>query len=1387
MPQSKYEYRSPRTNRSYSFDWDKPGEPTDSDFSALQKYIEDMENQELGAPQLPTRSPGASGWAMGHVPAPANVPDITYPISDYVRKLGEIGHSLLTSSEAQQWAYATQELNRRNSLTPEQKAYQDKADADNFRMGLEHRNTSPLGIATSAAGIIDPTGMLPSTLEIGGSAVGHASRGEWPEAAAEFTALTAPLWLHGLNRKAAPNLIPESRRLPAIGETGYGNNPPRFYQGVAGVADATLEHQGWVPGSMGRPSNDIGALIAAGRERALVDPVTGEVGPTVPWITPRGEIKPTLNPGRNEIVYPEVPPVDEWGRSTTPVRGEVYGPPPMRTEPIPTLGEFEGATSKWPRNYIENPLPQVPRPPRTTTEPFPVSRDRLPSDAGVVDFTEIMEGLTDAARKIRNGFLAIYKDVNGKTILHPKAFTTKEEATSASPGAVAVRVTNGNVEQPTGTGRFGAIESPVGELPSVTREPELESRHEAFDSGRIPLDREAVIERFGDVDEALNKGIIVRDPAGGYRENPDYVPSMFRGRELPPVNRPSEVNRPRELTSTDEQLSRNIPKTGNIEFDNTLSKYQALETKAFREGLSEVETNEFSRLGDILENHPSMPPEVKAAWNRIKSRPVELPPVGTNMVPRELPEIIRDVTGKADLHLREIQPEPERIRASDASRYRDEIVNKLEEAKRSGDTRRIRIYQDLADKAVKDYTESLKRLPENQPEPYHRIFEQDELDKIEKEILDTTDERKAYDNFQYLDKKLKNVRRVGNPDELEQAGFLRDTALDRYRELTLGRDALVEGGEFAKPPRLEPEYSRETTTSKRVGPTGQPSPKKKAITAEEILAETGKLPSDAGVVDLGRRPKKSSGSPPPTVKTTPTTPPKGGVPFQEIFERLVKTRQSTNWMKDPVAAKAERVRAIKEFIQDSIDNGHLTETGRRPANAPKIPSDWKTVHPDFLKGPTQGNLMGPKEIVKKIENYLKPDEGWLAKAGEISSKSKSVALSSGFFPGKPIATSQGINTLRMAMAEGGFGRLKQAVDFGINPKKAGQLLDAERNQIIQAIKEDGLMLGNDDAALAGKRVFANATNKFTKGVNKITEWQHKLFEEPLFNKMIPATKWQAYKAIKAKNLEMGIPNAGKVAAETVNNFYGGINYELLGRNKNFQNTMRTLFLAPDWLESRIKGGWAAAKELGSVPTGKLNKNPVYLKAAGRLLATYVAADVLQKLLTGDYMHDNEGNKKFAFKFGKTSNGKDRYIDPFGTSVDFVKAPLNALFTAKEGQGPLASTEDIAEGKLGLLSRIILDHLKGEDLQGRPNITGKNDVFEKDSDWLNKIGNSLESIEQFFPSYLRGPIEYGTGSKGFEEALTGATEMPVRYGYPKKGKPVVTLPKVSPPPRPRPGR
>lgn len=423
----------------------------------------------------------------------------------------------------------------------------------------------------------------------------------------------------------------------------------------------------------------------------------------------------------------------------------------------------------------------------------------------------------------------------------------------------------------------------------------------------------------------------------------------------------------------------------------------------------------------------------------------------------------------------------------------------------------------------------------------------------------------------------------------------------------------------------------------------------------------------------------------------------------------------------------------------------------------KAPQGWTTLADGFPKHTTtidgttySGVYKAPPELAKVINNYLAIPDGPVAKIANFVSRAKNITLSFGI-PGTGI-NAHGINILARHTLFGTGGnpisRLITGTHYMLDARAAQRVLEKDLSTAPAAIRNGLTISGEEHNGLL------NEGETLAKSLGK--NWNN-LFEKPLFNKMIPSLKLSSYNELIKNGME------GKDAAKLVNNVYGGINWEQMGRSREGQNLLRMTILAPDWAETNLRLGGNLAKSL--VTGGKVASR--YRSMTATLLGAYISANIANKLTSGHYMYENDPGHTFEVQTGYTNDGSKRYFRPFGTAVDFARLPIEAIQGAMKG--------DISPTIRAITNRLSIPAASAAHIAANTDYLG-NRLYGKDKygqpipiqQQLGSVGSEVIGAAGF-PSFLKNAVDVATNKQGAEQGLTQGLELPFRYQGPGNSK------------------
>lgn len=409
------------------------------------------------------------------------------------------------------------------------------------------------------------------------------------------------------------------------------------------------------------------------------------------------------------------------------------------------------------------------------------------------------------------------------------------------------------------------------------------------------------------------------------------------------------------------------------------------------------------------------------------------------------------------------------------------------------------------------------------------------------------------------------------------------------------------------------------------------------------------------------------------------------------------------------------------------------------------------------EGVIEEHYYAPADLAKKINNYLKGAQvEFLKKTADYASTTKNLKLAGGV-PGTGI-NAHGFNILvRSTLSRNNpIGGMFDAGKWILNPKGAGEFISQSMPKA-QKYSKYGLTLSTEDFAFTpDKKVLTG--NILQKAQTWLGNGLDKYLGDPLFRNAIPALKIKYMDEVVNDFMKNGVDEdtALREAAKITNNIFGGINYDQIGRNKDMQNVLRTLILAPDWVESTIR----TAGGIGKAFTTDIN-NVLYKPY--RVFTRNFIFLMITKLALEEAIGGGAGEEgAFNFDTGTyTKDGKKRVIRPFGTGADMFRLPYDVATSIV--QGNFDAVGKVVTNRLsmpvGTMKRLLLDN---ENYYGQP-------IYGKDK-WGNPIpidqqvtgvAGELSNLAGI-PNQVGIGLNFASGKINFEEAAAQAAEVPVRY-------------------------
>lgn len=462
---------------------------------------------------------------------------------------------------------------------------------------------------------------------------------------------------------------------------------------------------------------------------------------------------------------------------------------------------------------------------------------------------------------------------------------------------------------------------------------------------------------------------------------------------------------------------------------------------------------------------------------------------------------------------------------------------------------------------------------------------------------------------------------------------------------------------------------------------------------------------------------------------------------------------------------AARTQASEKALADRAFFDKLTSQGLLQ---PKGGPGWKTVDPDHFPNYGfqtsdgkiySGTLKAPADLADLINNQLRGPQSasdrLFAATAKWSTRLKAVVLSSGI-PGTAVNL-HGFNELAATVPElmNQPSLFTSALKYMINPNAGGKFIE-DNLEMAQSATRSGLVLGGEEYTLgpvAEASVEKGPLGKIVGAFDKGKDALYNLFAKHDFEQMIPALKLQMWDDGKQFLMDQGMneADAAHQAAVRANQTFGGLNLAEMGRDKNLQNVIRSFVFAPDFWESRFRYAGNLGKGLtGNGPMAKLYRN-----AALTIVGSYVAMNAVNKAKTGHFMFENPSGHSMDILAGQDSQGKDVWIRPFGTDLDFIRLPLDIAQSLTQGDASGINTD--VRNRVSTLLQPLLSWTTNSDAYGNK-IFGPSTISNPASkQWLS-YGASLP----VFPQVGTGAALLKQPNTSKFQAISQMIGLPIRF-------------------------
>jgi len=441
---------------------------------------------------------------------------------------------------------------------------------------------------------------------------------------------------------------------------------------------------------------------------------------------------------------------------------------------------------------------------------------------------------------------------------------------------------------------------------------------------------------------------------------------------------------------------------------------------------------------------------------------------------------------------------------------------------------------------------------------------------------------------------------------------------------------------------------------------------------------------------------------------------------------------------------AQRALADKQFVEN------LVKTGNAKTLA-EAPQGWQPLGVNYEGKP----LLGTPDTAKMVNQYMSQGSPLLQKTADFVSRSKQTILSAGVpKTGWNFHTGVNVPVRAAAARRNPFGALVDSVIWNTNPKSAADYVE----KVVPRDITDGLLKGGLNISRSeegGGYLFK--PKEATKGIAGLQSGFDKLFSEAAFDKVLPAHKLKVAWETFNDALKNGATRdeAFKIGAQTANTVFGGVSPADMVGSKDFQNVMRTLLLAPDWLGSNIK----IAGKLGGLMNPKNWNNPAYApfkRFAVNAASMYGTFAMTNKALSGHWPWENGAGQEFNLATGSfDSRGRERMIPAFGTAFDFIRAPLSIVssIASNDVQGAV----NVLKNRLSPPVNAGISVLTNQDYRGREITSPDKSVTDNIAGLLGQAGNAVG-----VPSQITNTLTFLRGGSTPEELMANLLEAPLRF-------------------------
>jgi hypothetical protein len=338
--------------------------------------------------------------------------------------------------------------------------------------------------------------------------------------------------------------------------------------------------------------------------------------------------------------------------------------------------------------------------------------------------------------------------------------------------------------------------------------------------------------------------------------------------------------------------------------------------------------------------------------------------------------------------------------------------------------------------------------------------------------------------------------------------------------------------------------------------------------------------------------------------------------YSNSLNNAIASRQYIADLRNAKASDGRPVVSIMGSGKTGMSDGQLAEEKGafiRPSTKTPVTSDYRVINHPAMRGWKYTTSLDSKPVMLEGQMAIHPE--YYAKIKNVLTPSKIMTgEGAGYSVLRGVKKGQSIAKQTMLGFFSPFHQVQEDV-HALGHKTLPYVNETRINfddPQQQRLVKGGLQVASwHDAeafseGLAGGNLTARIPGIGTKLLGPYQEW--------LFKDHIPTLKMDmALHALK-RNTErykgkLSPERIAELTATQANNAFGELNYTYLARNQTFQDSLRMILLAPDFLEARAKFAGSAFKG-----QGREQLNALLLLAATQ----YVTARVLNKLSDDDY-------------------------------------------------------------------------------------------------------------------------------------------------------------------------